>query len=149
MISISRGTPADLDDIVRFQIDMAQESEGTALDPLTVSHGVRTALQNPSHGEYLVSRNENGVIVGSLMMTKEWSDWNNSDYWWIQSVYVRPEFRRQGVFKALYAEARRLAKEAGSTSLRLYVDRNNLRAQRTYANLGMAPSHYLMFEESL
>ena len=84
-----------------------------------------------------------------MLVTKEWSDWNSCNYWWIQSVYVRPEFRGNGVFTALYQEVKRLAKESGSTSLRLYVDKDNEKAQYRYRKLGMEQSHYLMFEESL
>lgn len=138
-----------LADIVRFQLEMAFESEGVELDIATVQAGVEAALRDPRLGEYFVARGADGAVMGSLMVTREWSDWHAGDYWWIQSVYVRPEYRGQGVFKALYAEVRRRAVAAGSSSLRLYVDRSNTRAQSTYQRLGMSPSHYLMYEEDL
>jgi Acetyltransferases len=140
---------AEAPEIIRFQIDMALESEGAVLDPAKVKEGVEEAMNNPAHGEYFTAWNEDGALMGSLLVTKEWSDWNSCDYWWIQSVYVRPEFRGNKVFTALYQEVRRMAKESGSTSLRLYVDHTNVRAQATYKKLGMDQSHYLMYEESL
>ena len=87
--------------------------------------------------------------MGQLMITTEWSDWRNADIWWIQSVYVHPEARRQGIFKSLYFKAREMAQEKGVASLRLYVERENLTAQRAYEKLGMTQSHYVMMEESL
>lgn len=144
---IEKGTISELEDIVRFQIGMAMESEGIVLDSEKLHSGVKAALENPSLGEYLVARNEEGTLMGSLLITKEWSDWNCCNYWRIQSVYVRPEFRKNGVFTAMFNEIKRLAGEAGSTSLRLYVDSANTNAQAVYLRLDMKRSHYLMFEE--
>ena len=148
-ITVRKGAVADLEHIVRFQIDMALESEGVILKPESVVSGVKAALKDPSLGEYFVAEDENGTVIGSLLVTKEWSDWNACSYWWIQSVYVAPSYRGRGIFTALYNEVRRLAKEDGSSSLRLYVDKDNVRAQSTYSKIGMQQSHYLMFEESL
>lgn len=148
-MTIERGSIRDLDAIAQFQVDMALESEGTALDPETVRRGVEACLNDASKGTYFIARHEDGSVMGSLLVTTEWSDWNNCDYWWIQSVFVRPEFRHQGVFTSLYNEVRSLAKQAGSTCLRLYVDKTNARAQATYKKLGMGECHYLMYEENL
>ena len=148
-ISIVKGTAPDAEVIAGFQLAMAEESEGTVLNLETVRRGVSAVLSDPAKGMYFVARNEDGTIMGSLLVTKEWSDWNDCDYWWIQSVYVRPEFRHQGVFKALYSEVRAQAQQAGSTYLRLYVDKENSPAQNTYRKLGMGECHYLMFEEKL
>jgi GNAT superfamily N-acetyltransferase len=95
----------------------------------------------------LAGRETIGVAVGTLMLTREWSDWRNGDWWWIQSVYVAPESRRQGVFAALYRHVEQLAREApGVIGLRLYVQRANAVAQRTYAALGMRDAGYAIFE---
>ena len=147
--TIEKANPAELDIIARFQIEMALESEGEMLDPERVRYGVEAALKNPSLGEYFVARSEDGAVMGSLLVTKEWSDWNDCAYWWIQSVYVQPQYRGQGVFTSLYNEIKRRAAESGSTSLRLYVDKDNISAQETYKKLGMKQSHYLMFEVPL
>jgi len=146
---IKKGNTEDAETIARFQMEMAKESEGTELDMNTLLKGVSAGLSDPSRGTYYLVRTGDGETVGSLFVTKEWSDWNNCWYWWIQSVYVKPEFRRKGAFTALYEHVRRKASEDGSMYLRLYVDRTNEKALRCYRKLGMAECHYLMYEESI
>lgn len=148
-IVIEKGGIRDRDAIASFQVSMAMESEGLRLDHGTVLRGVEMALTDASKGTYYVARLQDGIILGSLLVTKEWSDWNATDYWWIQSVYVRPEYRGKGVFRSLYAKVRQEALKAGSPYLRLYADRGNVKAQKLYERLGMARCHYLMFEEKL
>jgi ribosomal protein S18 acetylase RimI-like enzyme len=88
-----------------------------------------------------------GRVVAGLMITYEWSDWRNGLFWWIQSVYVRPEFRRRGIYRKMYAHIRQAASMNGNVcGLRLYVERDNQSAQTTYASLGMSKTHYLIFE---
>jgi ribosomal protein S18 acetylase RimI-like enzyme len=87
------------------------------------------------------------VSAGSLMITTEWSDWRDGDFWWIQSVYVKPEFRKLGVYRAMYAFVQSLAASKPNVcGFRLYVERENLTAQKTYASLGMQETHYNIFE---
>lgn len=136
----------DTETLVKFQLAMAKESEGTELDFETVREGVKAGIADDSKATYLVARNDNNEVHGSLMLTTEWSDWNNCNYYWIQSVYVRPECRHQGVFKELFDFAKAIAQSEGAGALRLYVDRNNINAQKVYQSLGMRESHYLMYE---
>ncbi len=144
---IRKGTPKDTEALVAFNQAMAQETEGLALDSDTLSRGVNTLLENPAKGFYLVAEIE-GEIAGSLMVTFEWSDWRAADYYWIQSVYIKPEHRQKGIYRALYQEVKTLAeKQGGAASFRLYVEQENTRAQQTYQSLGMSQSHYLMYEE--
>ena len=145
---IARGAVCDIDRIVQFQTDMAMESEGCVLDKEKVTKGVTAAMLDDSKGIYWVAKFE-GRTIGSLMITREWSDWNNEWYWWIQSVFVIPEFRRKGVYKAMYLKAKDAATENNVSQIRLYVDKTNLSAQNTYQHLGMHESHYLMYEENL
>ena len=145
---IARGAVCDIDSIVQFQTDMAMESEGCDLDKEKVTKGVTAAMLDDSKGIYWVAKFE-GRTIGSLMLTREWSDWNNEWYWWIQSVYVIPEFRKQGVYKAMYLKVKDAAKENNVSQIRLYVDKTNLSAQKVYKKLGMHESHYLMYEENL
>lgn len=147
-LTITRGKASDIDAIVRFQADMAMESEGTMLDMDRLTLGVTSAINDEQKGIYLVAR-ANDTPIGSLMLTREWSDWNNQWYWWIQSVYVMPEYRKKGVYKALYATLKDMARENGVSQIRLYADRSNLSAQQVYQRLGMTESHYLMFEEAI
>ena len=145
---ITRGAACDIESIVQFQADMAMESEGCVLDKEKVTKGVTSAILDDSKGVYWVAKFEKRPI-GSLMLTREWSDWNNEWYWWIQSVYVIPEFRRKGVYKAMYKNVKDAAKANNVSQIRLYVDKTNVSAQKVYQNLGMQESHYLMFEENL
>ena len=145
---VSRGEVSDIDTIVQFQADMAMESEGCVLDKEKVIKGVTAAMLDDSKGIYWVAKYE-GRIIGSLMITREWSDWNNEWYWWIQSVYVTPAYRKQGVYKAMYQKVKDAAKENNVSQIRLYADKTNLSAQKAYQSLGMHKSHYLMFEEDL
>lgn len=145
---IARGAVCDIDSIVQFQTDMAMESEGCVLDKEKVTKGVTAAMLDDSKGIYWVAKFE-GRNIGSLMITREWSDWNNEWYWWIQSVYIIPEFRKQGVYKDMYLKVKDAAKENNVSQIRLYVDNTNLSAQKVYKKLGMHESHYLMYEENL
>lgn len=147
-LTITQGKASDIDAIVRFQADMAMESEGTMLDMDRLTLGVSSAINDEQKGIYLVAR-ANDTPIGSLMLTREWSDWNNQWYWWIQSVYVMPEYRKKGVYKAMYATLKDMAQENGVSQIRLYADRTNLSAQLVYQRLGMRESHYLMFEETI
>lgn len=146
--AVSRGEVSDIDTIVQFQADMAMESEGCVLNKEKVTKGVTAAMLDDSKGIYWVAKYE-GRTIGSLMITREWSDWNNEWYWWIQSVYVTPEYRKQGVYKAMYQKVKDAAKENNVSQIRLYADKTNLSAQKAYQSLGMHESHYLMFEEEI
>ena len=126
---------------------MALESEGTVLDVERVRKGVAAVMEDESKGTYIVARIE-GRPVASLMITREWSDWNNGWYWWIQSVYVMPEHRGQGIFRAMYTKVIELANDQNIAQVRLYVDRHNTHAQKVYQKLGMEECHYLMYEIS-
>jgi len=136
----------DAGDIARFNLAMAQETEAKVLDPARLRAGVDAVLADARHGFYLVAEAD-GANAGCLMITYEWSDWRNGQWWWLQSVYVPEEFRRRGVFRALHAEAERRARAtSGVIGLRLYVERENVNAQSTYARLGMHDSGYRLFE---
>jgi ribosomal protein S18 acetylase RimI-like enzyme len=147
-ILIRDATPADAPTIAEFNVRMAMETEHLKLDPPTVLAGVRAVLSDPSRGRYFVA-DINGTVAGQLLITHEWSDWRNADIWWIESVYVHPDYRRAGVFRTLYDQVRAIARNAGACALRLYVERENLRAQNTYKSLGMDLTHYLVMEEML
>lgn len=146
--TIRHGRPSDQTSITNYNLQLAWETEQKRLDPYVVLAGVRTVLENPSKGTYFVAETE-GRIVGQLMITYEWSDWRNGDIWWIQSVYVHPDYRKRGIFKALYQHTRQVAVETGAVMLRLYVAKDNQPAQRVYQNLGMNLSDYYLMEEQL
>ncbi|CAG9465986.1 unnamed protein product [Pedinophyceae sp. YPF-701] len=143
---IRDATPGDLDVVVAFNMAMAKETEDITLDKNVVTPGVAAVLTpNSPHGRYFLLE-EDGRVVAQLMITPEWSDWRNASMWWVQSVYVAPEHRRRGHFKALYQHVKEACRAAGGGGLRLYVDDENTRAQETYQKLGMK-SHYRLFED--
>ena len=144
------GELRDLDVLVEFNRALVCESEGKELPLDVVSAGVETLLNRTNLGFYLLAE-KNGKVAGSLMITTEWSDWRNGLYWWIQSVYVRPEFRRQGIYRKLYDFVKQKAKNEQDglrvCGFKLYVERQNTVAQKTYKALGMKESYYLLYEE--
>ncbi|MCC6295025.1 MAG: GNAT family N-acetyltransferase [Bryobacterales bacterium] len=143
---IRPATRDDAETIARFNVLMARETEHLELDPGRVLDGVRAVFDEPGRGWYLVAVAENQV-VGQLMVTYEWSDWRNGVFWWIQSVYVAPEARGQGVYKALYADLlRRAGAGGGVCGLRLYVEKENVRAQGVYERSGMRRTAYDLYE---
>lgn len=143
---ITVGTNNDINAIAAFQVAMAMESEGTTLDLERVTRGVTMAMADEAKGKYIVARID-GKAVGSLMLTREWSDWNCQWYWWIQSVYVEPQHRKKGVYKAMYSKVKQMAQAENVSQVRLYVDKTNTSAQQAYQRLGMDETHYLMYEE--
>ncbi|MEP7187030.1 MAG: GNAT family N-acetyltransferase [Rhodanobacter sp.] len=145
---IRAANPSDLVDLVAWNAAMAWETEQKTLDPATLERGVNAVFEQTRRGFYLIAERD-GVAVGSLLVTYEWSDWRCGDFWWIQSVYVTPDARRSGVFRVLYAAVQERAAESGAVGLRLYVETENRRAQDTYADLGMERCHYWMYEMPL
>lgn len=144
---IRKATATDAAIIAQFNQHMALETEHKELMPELILAGVHSLLSNPAYGFYLVAEIE-GVVAGALMITTEWSDWRNGVFWWVQSVYIRAEFRRQGVYRKLYATVKDLAAEQGNVcGFRLYVEKDNHAAQSTYTELGMQATDYLMYEE--
>ena len=145
-ITVRRAIRDDLDTIVRFNAAMARETEDKPLDEDTLRRGVRKVLSEEQKGRYWVAEHD-ATVVGALMCTTEWSDWRCGTFWWIQSVYVRPQHRRKGVFTALYEHVKSEARAAHDVcGLRLYVERDNETAHATYAALGMERTAYEMYE---
>jgi ribosomal protein S18 acetylase RimI-like enzyme len=143
---IRLATPADAAVLIEFNAAMARETEGKNLLPEVVGAGVHSLLANPAAGFYVIAEVER--VLAALMITKEWSDWRNGSFWWIQSVYVRPEARRQGIYRRLYRHVQEMAAQDPKVcGFRLYVERENRAAQATYGALGMKETRYLVFEE--
>jgi ribosomal protein S18 acetylase RimI-like enzyme len=146
--SVRRAAARDREVLVEFNLAMARETEAKELAPEVLRAGVAHFIERPQYGFYVVAEDA-GEVVGSLMITYEWSDWRDGLFWWIQSVYVRPADRRRGVYRRLYEHVKRLAAADDSEvrGFRLYVEKENRVAQTTYERLGMAETHYLMYEE--
>jgi len=145
-ITVRRARISDAATIAEFNRRLAWETEQKVLDADKLRPGVEAVFGDPSKGFYIVGE-LNGEVVAQLMITFEWSDWRNGWFWWIQSVFVREDVRRGGVFRTLYAEVERQANEAGNViGLRLYVEKDNAKARTTYMNLGMHDAGYTVFE---
>jgi ribosomal protein S18 acetylase RimI-like enzyme len=138
---------SDTDALVEFNQAMALETEAKQLEKAILRPGVEAVFADANKGFYVVA--EDGErIVGGLMVTFEWSDWRDAWFWWIQSVYVRPEARGQRIYSRLYEFVKNRAAESGNIcGFRLYVEKDNLKAQRIYERVGMNATHYLMYEE--
>ena len=145
-IKIRSATPGDVDTLVAFQMAMASETEGQTLDRGVLRDGIASMFSSEEKGFYLVAQAD-GQVVGGLGITYEWSDWRNSAFWWVQNVYVDSRWRRKGVYTAMHSRVLEMARSRGDVcGIRLYVERTNHVAKKTYEYLGMAPSHYDMFE---
>ena len=146
-MEIRKATLDDVDALVEFNQAMALETEGKALNAEILRAGVSAVFADERKGFYVVCE-ENASVAAGLMVTTEWSDWRNGWFWWIQSVYVRPEHRGKGLYGGMYEFVKDRAAAAGNVcGFRLYVEKENERAQRVYEKLGMEKTYYLMYEE--
>lgn len=149
MITIRMAESKDASAIVEFNLAMALETEQKMLDRSILESGVQAVFENPSHGFYIIAESD-GAAIASLLITPEWSDWRNKLFWWIQSLYVLPQWRRKGVFRSLYTYVAEKARQSNEVcGLRLYVERNNIIARTTYEAQGMNPSVYSLYEQLL
>ena len=145
-ITVRVATPADAEFLVRGNAAMALETEHLSLDLDRLRDGVHALFEQSGRGVYYVAELD-GQRAGQMMITYEWSDWRNGLFWWIQSVYVEPRFRSQGVFRAGYRHVEKLARTTpGGCGLRLYVENSNSQAQEIYQRLGLQRTAYQMFE---
>jgi len=145
MILVRKAVAGDAPAIIEFQLKMAWETEKISLDRDTVTRGVNAVFTDDLKGEYYVAESE-GRVVASLLVTYEWSDWRNRNIWWLQSVYVLPDYRRHGVFRSMYTFIKNRAEEMDIGGLRLYVETGNKKAMKTYEALGMNNEHYIFYE---
>ena len=146
MIAITKAEEKDIQTIANSQLALAWETERIHLDMETVMRGAGTVFTDPTRGFYLVAREE-GRTTGCLMITYEWSDWRARTVWYIQSLYVIPEYRRQGIFKQMYAWLlEKVNRDDSIGGIRLFVDLTNLNAQKVYESLGMDGNHYRFYE---
>jgi len=148
---VRHACPDDVDVLVNFSAAMAVETEGRTLDTERLRRGTLAVLESPTRGFYLVAELPEGslkVVVGQLLVTYEWSDWRNATFWWIQSVYVHPDWRRRGVYRHMHESVLAEARAQGNVcGVRLYVEEENEAAQAVYRRVGLSRSPYLVFED--
>ena len=149
-LNIRRANPDDATAIASFNAAMALETEGRHLDLDRLHRGTIALLESTDRGFYLVAeleQQDRRQLIGQLMITYEWSDWRNGVFWWIQSVYVDPAWRRQSVFRLMHQTVMATAKTSTNVcGVRLYVEGNNNVAQAVYRKVGLTPSSYAIFE---
>ena len=146
---IRRARDKDLDDLVSFTAAEAREAEGAEKDPSVVRRGVEAGLSNPAIAMYWVAESNQGEIVASASVVREWSDWHAQDYWWIQSMYVAPDHRGQGLVEMLIGAVAAEARDSGAADLRLYVHKSNKRAIKAYRRCGFGDSPYAIMSKRL
>ena len=148
-MQIRLATKSDSVNLIAFNQAMAMETENKRLDSDILSAGVLSIFDDDKKGFYVVAESDER-IVGGLMITYEWSDWRSGWFWWIQSVYIEPEYRGRGIYSELYSFVKNRAREVGGVcGFRLYVEKDNRHAQDVYRKLGMEETYYQMFEEKL
>lgn len=147
-INVRKANQKDLVSIVKMNKALAFETESMKLDDKLVSLGVANCLNDSAKGSYFLADYE-GSSIGQVMITYEWSDWRNGWIWWIQSVYVEPDFRGKGIFKMLFNHVESLAlAQLDVVLIRLYVEIHNLPAKEVYQKVGMQHAGYEVFEKS-
>lgn len=145
-IKVRIATEKDTDTIIKFNKEMAFETENKVLSEQELKDGVTAVFRDAHKGFYVVAELDS-MVIGQALITFEWSDWRNKNFWWIQSVYVSPNYRRLGVFKTLFNAIVDMARSANDVcGIRLYVEKGNKVAKAVYSSLGMAESHYDMYE---
>lgn len=136
----------DANFIIKAQIQMALETENYILKEENITKGVHEVFVDSHKGQYWVALVDDSP-VGSLLQTFEWSDWRARNVWWIQSVYILPEFRGQGIYSRMYEKLKQIVENDDTLAgLRLYVDKTNEKAHALYQKLGMNSSHYHLCE---
>lgn len=145
-IQVRQARSTDVETIARYNIALCRETEGRELDPGTVNQGVSRFVSEGNRGRYFVAEID-GQVVGQAAHTFEWSDWRNGEIWWIQSVYVHPDFRSQGVFRALFRHVEELGgADVDCCGIRLYMEKENETARASYQRLGFSETGYVVFE---
>jgi len=148
---VRQASRADVESILAFSAAMALETEGRKLDEVRLREGTLSLLDSPAHGFFMVAEaphTDPSQLVGQLMITFEWSDWRNAVFWWVQSVYVAPAWRRQGVYRLMHDEIVARAKaDPKVCGIRLYVEQDNRTAQTVYQRVGLTPSVYKVYEQ--
>jgi ribosomal protein S18 acetylase RimI-like enzyme len=142
--TIRRAVPDDVDTLIAFTLQEAQEAEGIELDAAAVRHGVRGAFDNPSRATCWIAEDAEGRVVASTSVVTEWSNFHGGEYWWVQSLYIVPAHRGRGLVDRLLDHLWSAAGAAGALDLRLYAHQSNEKALRVYKRLGFTASPYLI-----
>lgn len=141
-MKVRKANLKDLDHLIQFTAEEAHEAEGAIKVPDTLRRGVETALNNSEIATYWVLTDTDDEPIGSISIIKEWSDWNAGFYWWIQSMYLKPEYRGKGLMNHLLDAVKSALKRQSGLELRLYVHKNNKTAIKAYEKAQFRKSDY-------
>lgn len=145
-IQYRKAITSDIPLLTEFNVSLAFESQKLKLDPAVTCKGVESVINDSNRGFYLLAESAN-ITLACLLVTREWSDWRNGFFWWLQSVYVRESHRRQGIFSGMMQEIRKMAAAAPDVvDIRLYVNKDNHSAIKTYLETGFKKSSYQIME---
>lgn len=139
---VRRAKLTDLEKLVEFTLSEANEAEGLSKNSEMAREGIRAALGDDSVAIYWVLQDSDNEVVGNISVVKEWSNWNAGYYWWIQSLYIKPEHRGRGYMRKLIQTVKESARQYKGLDLRLYVHKNNKRAISAYLRTGFVDSDY-------
>lgn len=139
----------DLDTIVDFTLQEAQETEGAEKDLAAVTRGVQAGFDDPSLSIYWVAEAADGRVVASASVVTEWSNFHGGYYWWVQSLFILPEHRGHGLVDLLLAYLANAAQAAGALDLRLYALSSNHRALQAYRRCGFDVAPYTVMIKRL
>ena len=151
-LTVRLATLEDLETLTEFSATMAWETERRSLDRTRLRLGIRSIIQQSDRGLYFVAglrqdTQADTVLVGQLLITYEWSDWRNAQFWWIQSVFVHPSWRRKGVYRSMHRTIIDMARARPDVcGIRLYVEAGNRVAKHVYEQVGLCPSTYEVYE---
>jgi ribosomal protein S18 acetylase RimI-like enzyme len=148
-LKIRRAEIRDLEKLTLFVQNEAKESEGLNIDPETLRKGVETALKDENVALYWVLVDKNDESVGNISALREWSNFHAGFYWWIQSMYILPEYRRQGYSLQLLDTVRSEVQAQRGLELRLLVHKSNKRAIKAYTKSGFTELPYKIMTKKL
>ena len=121
-MTIRRARTSDKEALVRliaeFRVALARLRGRPSEPDLDAAEGELAEYREKDFPVY-VAETRDGTLVGYLVCRV------SDDVVWAESLYVRPENRRQGVGSALYEQAERLAQELGGDTVYNWVDPNN------------------------
>ena len=147
-IVIRQARREDADILIRFSAAIAWETERRELDRERLRQGTLAVFDRADRGIFYVAEHRpSRGVVGQCLITYEWSDWRNAQFWWIQSVYVDPQWRRRGVYRRLHEAIKQKAQSTpGVCGIRLYVEHSNSIAQSVYEAMDLHRAKYQIWE---
>lgn len=126
-VTVRQATLSDLDTVVELRIALLRGAPEHPIygrlraDAEQRAHELfATQLTSSAESTFLAERG--GRVIGILRCVETRSSplLDPSRYCYVSSVYVRPDERRRGVLRALFARARRWCDERGLREMRLH-----------------------------